>query len=100
MPEKTGSVYPLEFFYIHSIAKHQKNEGGDPLKSGTVCYAEKLEKHFWFSCVDQMLQFETLKFCRTIKNYFGLFVWIGKSHNNSRVSLHEAPTKNSEGVDI
>ena len=33
-------------------------------------------------------------FGRTFKNYFGQFVWIEKkSHYNSRVSLHEAPTK-------
>ena len=37
-------------------------------------------------------------FCRTFKNYFGQFVGIEKkSHYNSRVSLHEAPTKNAEG---
>ena len=39
-------------------------------------------------------------FCRTFKNYFGQFVWIEKkkSHYISRVSLHEAPTKNSHWV--
>ena len=37
-------------------------------------------------------------FCRTFKNYFGQFVWIEKSHYNSRVSLHEAPTKKSQRV--
>ena len=42
-----------------------------------------------------MVQFDTIIFCRTFKNYFGQFVWIEKkSHYNSRVSLHEAPTKN------
>ena len=41
-----------------------------------------------------MIQFGTIKFRRTFKNYFGQFVWIEKSHYNSRVSLHEAPTKN------
>ena len=40
-----------------------------------------------------MIQFGTRKFRRTSKNYFGQFVWIEKSHYNSRVSLHEAPTK-------
>ena len=38
-----------------------------------------------------------IKICRTFKNYFGQFVWIEKkkkSHYNTRVSLHEAPTKN------
>ena len=39
-------------------------------------------------------------FCRTFKNYFGQFVWIEKSHYNSRVSLHEAPTKNSDDENV
>ena len=75
----------------------KKTEKGDPLGSrGTVCYAEKEEKPFWFSSLGQMIQFGTIKFRRTFKNYFGQFVWIGKkkSHYNSRVSIHEAPTKN------
>ena len=41
-----------------------------------------------------MLQFDTIIFGRTSKKHFGQFVWIEKSHYNSRVSLHEAPTKN------
>ena len=41
-----------------------------------------------------MVQFGAIIFCRTIENYLGQFVWIEKkSHYNSRVSLHEAPTK-------
>ena len=70
---------------------------GDPLVSpGIVCYAEKEEKPFWFSSLGQMIQFGTMKFCRSFKNYFGQFVWIEKnSQYNSRDSLHEAPTKNS-----
>ena len=62
-----------------------------------VCYAGKQEKPFWFSSLGQMIQFGAIIFCRTFKNYFGQFVWIEekkKSHYNSRVSLHEAPTKN------
>ena len=73
----------------------KKTERRGPLVSpGTVCYAEKQEKLFWLSSLGQMIQFETIKFCRTFKNYFGQFVWIEKSHYSSRVSLHEAPTKN------
>ena len=107
---------PLGFFNIHSVAKHQKNAGGpfgefffrkksrsaeknergDPLVSpGMVCYAEKQEKPFWFSSLGQIVHFGAIIFCRTFKNTnFGQFVWIEKSHYNSRVSLHEAPTKN------
>ena len=75
MPKKTERGDPLGFFNIHSVAKHQKkcrghllgnffsrkkslavpkkNERGEPLVSpGTVCYAEKQEKPFWFSSLD------------------------------------------------
>ena len=61
---------------------------------GMVCYAEKQEKPFWFSSLGQIVQFGAIIFCRTFKNYFGQCVWIEQSHYNSRVSLHEAPTKN------
>ena len=116
MPKKSERGDPLGFSNIHSDAKQQKNEGGpfgeknfrkkisqcrkklrgDPLVSpGMVCYAEKQEKPFWFSSLGQIVQFGAIIFCRTFKNYFGQFVWIEKkSHYNSRVSLHEAPTKN------
>ena len=77
----------------------EKNWKGDPLVSpGRVCYAGKQEKLFWFSSLGQMVQFGAIIFCRTFKNYFGQFVWIEKkrkSHYNSRVSLHEAPTEES-----
>ena len=85
-----------------------KTERGDLLVSpGMVCYAEKEEKPFWFSSLGQMSQFGTIKLCRTFRNYFGQFFYLfiylfiyllwtekKKSHYNSRVSLHEAPTKN------
>ena len=55
----------------------------------------KQETPFWFSSLAQIVQFGAIIFCRTFKNYFGQFVWIEKKgHYNSRVSLHEAPTKN------
>ena len=87
-------------------------ERGHPLVlPGMVCYAEKQGKPFWSSSLGQMVQFDTIIFCRTFKNLFCQFVWIEKkvtlivafhfmkhrlkkSHYNSRVSLHEAPTKN------
>ena len=84
-----------EFFFRKKSGSAEKNERGDPLVSpGMVCYTEKQEKPFWFSSLRQIVQFGAIKFCRTFKNYFGQFVWIEKkSHYNSRVSLHEAPTK-------
>ena len=43
-----------------------------------------------------MVHFETLKFRRTLQNYFGQFVWIEKSLYYSRVSSHEVPTKDTK----
>ena len=49
----------------------KKSERADPLVSpGTVCYAEKQEKLFWFSSLGQMIQFGTIKFCRTLEEPF------------------------------
>ena len=73
----------------------KKLKGGTLWSRPVCCYAEKQVKPFWSSSLGQMVQFDTIIFCRTFKNYFGQFVWIEKkSHYNSRVSLHEAPTKN------
>ena len=66
----------------------------DPLVSpGIVCYAGKKEISFWFSPLGQIVQFDTIKFRRTLKKYFVCVDW--KSHLNSRVAHHEAPIKNS-----
>ena len=66
----------------------KKTESGDPLVSpGTICYAEKQEKHFWFSSLGQTVQFDTIKFRRNFKNYFSQFVWIEKKKKR-------APSKN------
>ena len=89
---KTERGDPLGFFNIHSVAKHQKkcrgdplgnfffekksrsaekNERGEPLVSpGMVCYAEKQEKPFWFSSLDQIVQFGAIIFCRTFVELF------------------------------
>ena len=126
MPKKTERRNFLGFSNIHSVAKHQKKCRGDPLRKknfekksekkclavpkkiergdslvspGMICYAEKQVKPFWSSSLGQMVLFDTIIFCRTFKNYFGQFVWIEKkSHYNSRVSLHEAPTKKQQKI--
>ena len=55
----------------------------------------KQGKPFWSTSLGQIVQFDTIIFGRIFKNYFRQFLWIEKtSHSNSRVSLHEAPTKN------
>ena len=109
---------PLGFFNIHFVAKHQKKCRGDPLgknfffrkslavpkknergeslvSPGMVCYPEKQEKPFWFSSLDQIVHFDAIIFCRTfVELFWSVRVDRKKSHYNSRVSLHEAPTKN------
>ena len=61
----------------------EKNWKGDPLVSpGIVWYAGKQEKPFWFSSLDQIVQFGAIIFCRTFKNYFGQFVWIEKKEKS------------------
>ena len=85
------------FFRKKKSRSAEKNERGESLVSpGMVCYAEKQEKPFWFSSLDQIVHFDAIIFCRTFVELF----WSvrvdrkKKSHYNSRVSLHEAPTKN------
>ena len=57
----------------------KKIERGDSFVSrGMVCYSEKQVKLFWSSSLGQMVQFGTIIFCRTFRNYFGQFVWIEK----------------------
>ena len=66
-------------FRKKSLAVPKKIGRGDPLVSpGMVWYAGKQEKPFWFSSLDQIVQFGAIMFCRTFKNYFGQFVWIEK----------------------
>ena len=74
-----GGPFGENFCFKKSLAVPKKNERGDPLVSpGMVCYAEKQEKLFWFSSLGQIVQFGAIIFCRTLKNYFGQFVWIKK----------------------
>ena len=73
-----GTVWG-NFFWKKSLTMPKKTERGDSLiSSGMVCYAEKEEIPFWFNSLSQMIQFGTIKFRRTFKNYFGQFVWIEK----------------------
>ena len=89
MPKKTERGDPLGFFNIHSVAKHQKNAGGllgnffsksrsaekiergeSLVSPGMVCYAEKQEKPFCFSSLDQIVHFDAIIFCRTFVELF------------------------------
>ena len=114
MPKKTERRNPLGFSNIHSVANIKKVQGdplreknskknpkkmsrsaekkierGDSLVSpGMVCYAEKQVKPFWSSLLGQMVQFDTIIFCRTFRNYFGQFVWIEKKRVTIIVAFH------------
>ena len=59
------------------VSQCRKNWKGDRFL-GMVWYAGKQEKPFWFSSLDQIVQFDAIIFCRTFKNYFGQSVWIEK----------------------
>ena len=106
MPKKTERGDPLEFFNIHSVAKHQKNcrgslrgkfffrkkksrsaeknEKGESLVSpGMVCYAEKQEKPFWFSSLDQIVHFDAIILCRTFVKLF----WSVRVDRKKRVTI-------------
>ena len=106
MPKKTERGDPLGFFNIHSVAKHQKNAGGPfgekfffrkkslavPKKNergeslvspGMVCYAEKQEKPFWFSSLDQIVHFDAIIFCRTFVELF----WSVRVDRKKRVTI-------------
>ena len=59
------------FIFEKKSQSAEKTERGDSLVSpGMVCYAEKEEKPFWFSSLCQMIQFGTIKFCRTFVELF------------------------------
>ena len=50
---------------------HNAEKNENPLVSpGIVCDAEKEEKPFCFSSLGQMIQFGTIKFCRTFEKLF------------------------------
>ena len=62
-----------------------------------VCYAEKQGKPFRSSSLGQMVQFDTIIFCRTFKNYFGQFVWIEKQAGTGPSRRHIQGSKIAKG---
>ena len=66
-----GGPLGKNFFEKKCLAVPKRNERGEPLVlPGTVCYAEKQEKPFWFSSLDQIVQFGAIIFCRTFVELF------------------------------
>ena len=47
-----------------------KKMKGSLVSPGMVCYAEKQEKPFWFSSLDQIVHFDAIIFCRTFVELF------------------------------
>ena len=93
-----GGPFGEKLFFSKKVSQCRKNERGESLVSpGMVCYAEKQEKPFWFSSLDQLVHFDAIIFCRTfVELFWSVRVDRKKSHYNSRVSLHEAPTKKKQ----
>ena len=84
-----GGPFEEKKFRKKCLAVPKNIERGDSLVSpGMVCYAEKQVKPFWSSSLGQMVQFDTIIFCRTFKNYFGQFVWIEKKRVTIIVAFH------------
>ena len=70
MPKKLKGGTLWRFFF-EKKSQCRKKLKGDPLVSPrTVCYAENGENPFWFSLLDQMVQFDTIKFRRTFVELF------------------------------
>ena len=72
MPKKTERGDPLGFSNIHSVAKHQKKLQGGPFgekkfrkKNVSQCRKKLKKKLFWSSSLGQMVQFDTIIFCKT-----------------------------------
>ena len=96
---EVGTLWGKNFFHKKVSQCRKKLKGGPfGLAQYGMLRGKTEKKLFWFSSLDQIVQFGAIIFCRIFKNYFGQFVWIEKkkSHYNSRVSLHEAPTKKEE----
>ena len=62
-----GTLLGKNFFHRKKSHNAKKTESGDPLVSlDIVCYAENSLNLFLFSSLGQMVQFDTLKFRRTL----------------------------------
>ena len=66
-----GDPLGEKIFFRKKVSQCRKNERGESLVSpGMVCYAEKKEKPFWFSSLDQIVHFDAIIFCRTFVELF------------------------------
>ena len=73
-----------KLFFEKKSRSAEKNERGESLVSpGMVCYAEKQEKPFWFSSLDQIVHFDAIIFCRTFVELF----WSVRVDRKKRVTI-------------
>ena len=78
-----GTLWGI-FFSKKKVSQCRKKWKGKPLVSpGMVCYAEKQEKPFWFSSLDQIVQFGAIIFCRTFVELF----WSVRVDRKKRVTI-------------
>ena len=57
---------PSENFFRTSLTMPKKLKGGPLISPGIVFTRKKGQKSFWFSFLGQMVQFDTIKFRRTL----------------------------------
>ena len=70
-------------FFEKKSRSVEKNERVFLVSPGMVCYAEKQEKLFWFSSLDQIVQFGAIIFCRTFVELF----WSVRVDRKKRVTI-------------
>ena len=88
-----GRPFGEKFFSKKSLAVPKKMKGGVFGLARYGMLRGKTGKTFWFSSLDQIVHFDAIIFCKTfVELFWSVRVDRKKSHYNSRVSLHEAPT--------
>ena len=80
------------------VSQSRKNCKGGPFSLAPVLHVTRTKKEnpLWFSSLGQMVQFDARKCQRILVRSFEL----KKRHYNSRVSLHEVPTKTNEEENV
>ena len=80
-----GTLWGKIFFRKKSLAVPKNMKGGREclVSPGMICYAEKQEKPFWFSSLDQIVRFDAINFCRTFVELF----WSVRVDRKKRVTI-------------
>ena len=78
-----GEPFGENFFFEKKSLAVPKKMKGSLVSPGMVCYAEKQEKPFWFSSLDQIVHFDAIIFCRTFVELF----WSVRVDRKKRVTI-------------